>query len=46
MPTLDFLRKYYPEAEHRPGLEGYASLLNSARAEKLLGFVPEYSLRP
>lgn len=45
MPSLDYARQCYPEAELRPGLEGYGSLLNCARAEKLLGFVPEYSLK-
>lgn len=44
MPSLEFARQFYPEAEIRPGLEGYSSLLNCARAEKLIGFIPEYSL--
>jgi nucleoside-diphosphate-sugar epimerase len=44
LPTLDYVRQYFPEAEIRPGLEGYGSLLNCARAEKLIGFVPEYSI--
>lgn len=45
MPSLDYIRQIFPEAEIRPGLEGYGSLLNCARAEKLIGFVPEYSLK-
>ena len=44
MPTREYARLYYPEAELRPGLRGYDSLLSSKRAEQVLGFVPEYSL--
>jgi nucleoside-diphosphate-sugar epimerase len=45
LPSLAYARQFYPEAEIRPGLEGYGSLLNCARAEKLIGFVPSYSLQ-
>ena len=45
LPTRVYLRKYHPEAELRPGLEGHASPVNSARAENLIGFVPEYSVK-
>jgi hypothetical protein len=45
MPSRDYVRKYFPEAEIRPGLEGHASPVNSARAEGVIGFVPEYSVK-
>ena len=45
MPSLDFARHYYPAAEIRPGLERFGSFVNGARAEQVLGFVPEYSCR-
>jgi nucleoside-diphosphate-sugar epimerase len=44
MPTADFAKLYYPEAEQRPGLAGYGSLINSTRARRLIGWEPEYSL--
>lgn len=45
MPTHTYLQQFYPGVEIRPGLAEYGSLLNSARAETLIGFVPEYSLK-
>ncbi len=45
MPTRDFAKLYYPEADLRPGLSGYDSLLNSARAKQLIGWEPEISLK-
>jgi nucleoside-diphosphate-sugar epimerase len=45
LPSAEWARKYHPEAELRPGVEGHSSLLSAARAEKLIGFVPEYSIK-
>jgi len=45
MPSADYARQFFPEAVIRPGLAKYGSLINSSKAEKLLGFVPEYSLK-
>ena len=45
MTSQAFVRRYYPEAEIRPGLEGYQSLISGRRAEQVLGFVPEFSCR-
>lgn len=45
MSSASYARQFFPEAEIRPGLAEYGSLLNCARAEKLIGFVPEYSLQ-
>lgn len=45
MSSADYARQFFPEAEIRPGLAQYGSLMNSARAEKLIGFVPQYSLK-
>jgi nucleoside-diphosphate-sugar epimerase len=45
MPTRDYAKLHYPEAELRPGLSGYDSLLNSARAKQLIGWEPEISLK-
>ena len=45
MPSQEFARRYYPTTEIRPGLEGYNSFISGARAEQVLGFVPEYSCR-
>jgi nucleoside-diphosphate-sugar epimerase len=41
LPSAEWARKYFPEAVLRPGLQGHASLVSSARAEKLIGFKPE-----
>jgi nucleoside-diphosphate-sugar epimerase len=45
MPSQEFARRYYPETEIRPELEGYNSFISGARAEKVLGFAPEFSCR-
>ena len=45
MPSAEFIQRYYPDAQVRPGLERYGSLVSGARAEQVLGFVPEYSCR-
>jgi hypothetical protein len=44
-PTLDHVRRAYPETEARATLQGYGSLVSGARAAEVLGFVPEYSCR-
>jgi nucleoside-diphosphate-sugar epimerase len=44
MPTREYAHLYYPEAELRPSLTGYVSLLNSTKAKQLIGWKPEYSL--
>jgi nucleoside-diphosphate-sugar epimerase len=45
MPSAEFAQRFYPDARIRPGLERYGSLVNCARAQQVLGFVPEYSCR-
>jgi nucleoside-diphosphate-sugar epimerase len=45
MLTRDYVRLAFPEAELRAELEGYATLLDCARAKELIGFEPEYSFR-
>jgi len=45
MPSLEYARRYYPDTEIRPGFGGYQSFLDTTRAEKLFGFVPQYSCR-
>jgi nucleoside-diphosphate-sugar epimerase len=45
MPSAAYARQFFPEAEIRAGLAEFGSLLNCARAEKLIGFAPEYSLK-
>ena len=37
-PTLDFVRARFPDAEIRGNLSGYASLISSTQAERVLGF--------
>lgn len=43
-PSREYIRQFFPEAEVRPGLAEYGSLLDCRLAEKLIGFVPEYSI--
>ena len=45
IPALEIARRHYPDAEIRPGLEGFGSLVSGKRAERVIGFVPEYSWR-
>lgn len=45
LPSAEYARQFFPEAEIRPGLAEYGSLINSGRAEKLIGFVPEFSIK-
>lgn len=43
MPTVDLMRDFYPDTPLRSGLNGNESLLNSRRAEELLGFRAAYT---
>jgi nucleoside-diphosphate-sugar epimerase len=45
MPSAEVARRFFPQAEIRPGLEGFMSIASGKRAEEVLGFVPEYSWR-
>ncbi len=45
MPSLEFARRYYPDVKLRPGFGEYQSFIDTTRAEKILGFVAEYSCR-
>lgn len=45
LPSIEWARKYYPDAELRPGLEGHNTLLSYARAKQLIGFEPEYAFQ-
>jgi nucleoside-diphosphate-sugar epimerase len=45
MPSAEFVRRYYPTVQIRPGLERYNSLVSGSRAQQVLGFVPEFSCR-
>jgi nucleoside-diphosphate-sugar epimerase len=42
-PTVDLVHRCYPDAEIRPGLDGRQSLLNSAKASKILNYKPLYT---
>ncbi len=45
VPSVEIARRFYPEAELRPELQGYASLVSGRRAAQVLGFVPQYGWR-
>jgi nucleoside-diphosphate-sugar epimerase len=45
LPSAEWARKYHPEAELRPGVDGHASLVSGARAEKLIGFTPQIAIQ-
>jgi nucleoside-diphosphate-sugar epimerase len=45
MPSLEYVRAAFPDAEIRPGLAGYGSLISGARAEALIGFTPSFGIR-
>jgi UDP-glucose 4-epimerase len=45
IPSRDYIRQFFPEAEIRPGLAEYGSLLDGALAKRLIGFEPEHSLK-
>lgn len=44
LPSLEWARKYHPEAELRPGLEGHNTLVSSAKAARLIGFQPQFAI--
>lgn len=44
-PNHDLLARYFPELPIPDGLQPYESLLSSAKAQRMLGFKPEYSWR-
>lgn len=44
-PTRAYLARHYPEAEVRPHLAEFGSTIDSSRAERLLGWVPEISVK-
>ena len=45
LPTRQYLQRHFPEAAVRPGLAEYGSTIDSSRAERLLGWVPEISVK-
>jgi nucleoside-diphosphate-sugar epimerase len=45
MPTQEYARQFFPDAELRSGLDEYGSLLDCSRAQHLIAFTPEYSLK-
>lgn len=42
-PTVDLVRRCYPDTEIRTGLDGNQSLLNSTKAAQILNFKPLYT---
>ena len=44
-PTLDLVRRHFPDIEIRPGLEGYNTAVDIRRARRLLGYDPKYTWR-
>lgn len=44
-PSVEIARRLFPEAELRPELQGFASLVSGRRAAQVLGFVPRYGCR-
>ena len=45
VPSREYIRQYFPEAEVRSELAEYGSLMDSGLAERLIGFTPEYSIK-
>lgn len=43
MPSGELIRKYYPDTPLKSSFTGHESMESSKKAERLLGFVPEYS---
>ncbi|HEY3291982.1 MAG TPA: NAD(P)-dependent oxidoreductase [Anaerolineae bacterium] len=41
----EIARRFFPQAERHAGLKGFNSICSGARAEQVLGFVPEYTWR-
>ncbi len=44
LPTRVYLERHFPDAAVRPTLSEYGSTIDSSRAERLLGWVPEISV--
>jgi nucleoside-diphosphate-sugar epimerase len=42
IPTVALVRQYYPEALIAPDMEGCVAILKTTKAEKMLGYKPEY----
>jgi nucleoside-diphosphate-sugar epimerase len=42
VPTAGLFKQYYPEAKIAPEMEGCAPVLNTSKAERLIGYKPEY----
>ena len=42
MPTPEVARRFFPDAEIRPSLAGFASIADGQRAERVLGFKYEF----
>jgi nucleoside-diphosphate-sugar epimerase len=45
LPSLEVAKRYYPDAEIRGQLPGFASMMSGERAKQAFGFVAEYSCR-
>ena len=45
LPSAEWARKYHPEAELRPGVNGHGSLVSGTLAEKLIGFEPQFAIQ-
>jgi nucleoside-diphosphate-sugar epimerase len=45
VPTREVAQRFFPQAQIRSGLDGFASIASGARAEQVLGFVPQFSWR-
>lgn len=45
MTSDEIARRFFPQAEQRVKLKGFQSICSGARAERVLGFVPEHSWR-
>ncbi|HEY3342122.1 MAG TPA: NAD(P)-dependent oxidoreductase [Anaerolineae bacterium] len=41
----ELVRRFFPQAERRAELKGFQAICSGARAEQVLGFVPEYTWR-
>jgi hypothetical protein len=44
-PSPEVARRFFPQAEIRPGLAEYGSIASGKRAEQVLGFAPAFSWR-
>ena len=44
-PTLDLVRRHFPDIEIRSGLEGFNTAVDIRKARRLLGYEPQYTWR-